>query len=122
MARVAAVPEHEAGHFGRLAYRLSRQRLGEVAEPLAMMAHYPKLLLGYAATLTRTPTEVADDLFNTPSEHFDWAQMVELAAAIAVENYRAWFNHAFGMGSQGFSEGSFCTMLETLTMTKGVKW
>ncbi len=47
MARIDRVPEREAGPFGRFAYRLSRRRFGEVAEPLAVMAHHPRLLLGY---------------------------------------------------------------------------
>ena len=47
MARVDKVPEREAGPFGRYAYRLSRRRFGEAAEPLTVMAHHPKLLLGY---------------------------------------------------------------------------
>lgn len=195
MARIAGVPEREAGPFGRLAYLLSRRRFGEVAEPLAVMARHPKLLLGYgllelvfersnlvderlkslavlkaatligcefcidigsalsqgggvteeqlrelpnceqsevftpleklalryAVALTKTPTEVPDDLFEALREHCDEAQLVKLTAAISLENYRARFNHAFGMGSQGFSEGSFCARPETLTMTKGVK-
>jgi AhpD family alkylhydroperoxidase len=47
MARIDDVPEREAGIFGRFAYALSRRRFGEVAEPLTVMAHHPKLLLGY---------------------------------------------------------------------------
>jgi hypothetical protein len=47
MARIDKVPEREAGPFGRFAHRLSRSRFGKVAEPLAMMAHHPRLLLGY---------------------------------------------------------------------------
>jgi alkylhydroperoxidase family enzyme len=69
--------------------------------------------------VTRTPTDVSDELFDALGEHFSAAQLVELTAAIALENYRARFNHAFGMGSQGFSEGSYCAVPETLTITKG---
>jgi hypothetical protein len=42
-------------------------------------------------------------------EYFVEAQMVELTAAIAWENHRARFNHALGLGYQGFSEGSYCS-------------
>jgi len=52
-------------------------------------------------------------------EHFSEAQLVELTATIALENFRARFNHAFGMGAQGFSEGSYCALPETLTTTNG---
>lgn len=191
MVRVAEVAEREAGPFGRLAYGLSRRRFGEVAEPLKVMAHHPRLLLGYgtlelafersnlldkglkslvvlkaatvvgcefctdigsalsraegvaeeqlralpnferseafsfleklvlryAVAMTKTPTEVTDELFDALREHFSEAQLVELTAAIALENYRARFNHAFGMGSQGFSEGSYCALPETPTTT-----
>jgi alkylhydroperoxidase family enzyme len=193
MARVDKDPEREAGPFGRYAYRLSRCRVGEVAEPLTVMAHHPKLLLGYgmmelgfessklvdehlkslavlkaatmvgyefcidigsalsraegvteeqlrelpafeqseafspleklvlryAAAATRTPADVPEELFDELREHFSEAQLVELTAAITLENYRARFNHAFGMGSQGFSEGSFCAVPETVTITAG---
>jgi hypothetical protein len=44
--------------------------------------------------------------------HFDEAQLVELTSAIALENYRARFNWAFGLESQGFSEGAYCVAPE----------
>jgi 4-carboxymuconolactone decarboxylase len=77
-------------------------------------SHLEKLVLRYAAAVTRTPADIPDELFDALREHFSEAQLVELTAAIALENYRARFNHAFGMGSQGFSEGSFCAVPETL--------
>ena len=33
---------------------------------------------------------------------FDEAAIVELTAAVAFENYRGRFNHALGIGSEGF--------------------
>lgn len=71
------------------------------------------VVLEYAEGTTRTPAVVAEDLFSALREHLDEAQLAELTAAIAWENYRARFNHAFGMGSQGFSEGAFCPLPET---------
>jgi hypothetical protein len=59
------------------------------------------------------------DLFGALREHFSDGQLVELTAVIALENYRARFNHAFGMTSQGFSEVSFCTISEKFTITTG---
>ena len=71
-----------------------------------------KLVLDFAVGMTRTPVEVSDDLFRRLRERFDEAQLVELANEIAVENYRARFGWAFGVGSQGFAEGSFCVRPE----------
>ncbi len=191
MARIEALPEREAGLFGRFAYRVSRRRFGKVAEPLAVTAHHPRLLLGYglfelalgrsrlvperlkwlgemkvativgcefcidigsalgrglgateeqlhglprfresgvfspleklvleyAEAMTRTPVRIPDDLFEALREHFNEAQLVELTAAIAWENYRARFNHALGLGSQGFSEGAYCPVPENVHPT-----
>jgi len=69
-----------------------------------------KLVLRYAVGMSRTPVEVSDELFNDLRTHFDEKQMVELTAAIAWENYRARFNHAFGIEAEGFSEGAACAL------------
>lgn len=71
-----------------------------------------KLVLEYAAGMSRTPPVVPDDLFGELRGYFDEAQMVELTAAIAWENHRARFNHVLGMGYQGFSGGSYCLLPE----------
>jgi len=71
-----------------------------------------KLVLQYAVAMTKTPVHVADELFNGLRAHFNEKQMVELTAMIAWENYRARFDHAFGIESMGFSEGSFCALPE----------
>lgn len=73
-----------------------------------------RLVLDYAVGMSRTPVEVPDELFARLREHFDEAQMVELTNEIAIENYRARFNWAFGIGAQGFSEGQFCVRPETV--------
>ncbi|MDX6642836.1 MAG: hypothetical protein QOD76_798 [Solirubrobacteraceae bacterium] len=64
-----------------------------------------RLVIDYAVGMSRTPVEVSDELFAQLREHFDEAQLVELTAAIATENYRGRFNHAFGLGSEGFADG-----------------
>ena len=71
-----------------------------------------KLVIEYAALMTQTPVEVPDTLFAALREHFNDAQLVELTAAIAWENYRARFDHALDIGAQGFSEGAFCVLPE----------
>jgi AhpD family alkylhydroperoxidase len=67
-----------------------------------------KAVLDYATGVSRSPVDVPDELFDRLREHFDEAQLVELTNVIALENYRARFNWAFGIEGQGFSEGAFC--------------
>lgn len=67
-----------------------------------------RLVLDYASGMSQTPVDVSDELFARLREHLDEAQLVELTSVIAVENYRARFNWAFGLAGQGFSEGAYC--------------
>ena len=78
----------------------------------AAFAPLEKLVLDYAVAMTNTPVEVPDALFARLRQHFADAQLVELTAAIAWENYRARFDHAFGIEAQGFSEGAYCPLPE----------
>jgi alkylhydroperoxidase family enzyme len=72
-----------------------------------------KLVLRYAVAMTQTPVEVPEDLFQQLQEHFNARQLVELTSAIAWENYRARFDHAFGIEAEGFSAGAFCPLPST---------
>lgn len=67
-----------------------------------------KLVVEYAEAMTRTPVDVPDELFERLRARFDEAQIVELTSVIALENYRARFNWALGIQSQGYSEGAYC--------------
>jgi 4-carboxymuconolactone decarboxylase len=69
-----------------------------------------KLVLRYAVAMSATPVEVSDELFAAVRQHFDDRQLVELTSAIAWENYRARFDHAFGCEAEGYSEGAFCPL------------
>jgi alkylhydroperoxidase family enzyme len=69
-----------------------------------------KLVLEYADGMTQTPVEVSDALFARLREKFSHAQLVELTATIAWENYRARFNHAFGIEAENFSEAAVCAL------------
>jgi len=60
--------------------------------------------------MTQTPVEVPETLFMKLREKFAEAQLVELTATLAWENYRARFDHAFGVEAEGFSEGSYCAV------------
>jgi 4-carboxymuconolactone decarboxylase len=71
-----------------------------------------KLVLDYAAGMSRTPVAVSDELFAELRRRFDERQLVELTNVIAVENMRGRFNLALGFGSAGFSEGMVCALPE----------
>ncbi len=92
---------------------------GASAEKIAALPNYrdselfsetEKLVLEYADGMTQTPVEVQDALFAKLREKFNDAQLVELTATLAWENYRARFDHAFSVEAEGFTEGSFCAM------------
>lgn len=67
-------------------------------------------MLEYADAMTRTPVEISEALFARLRERFNEAELVELTSAIAWENYRARFDHAFGIEGEGFSEGAVCAL------------
>ena len=52
--------------------------------------------------MTITGQKVTDELFAEVRRHFSEAQVVELTAAVALENFRSKFNVALGVESQGF--------------------
>jgi alkylhydroperoxidase family enzyme len=83
-----------------------------IYEQSAAFAPLEQLVICYAVLLTTTPVEVPDTLFAQLSAHFTSPELVELTAVIAWENYRARFNHALGIGAQGFSEGAYCVLTE----------
>ena len=69
--------------------------------------------------MSRTPSEVDDEMVARLREHFDDAQMVELTNVIAIENFRARFNHALGLEPQGFAEGAACVVPELAAAGNG---
>lgn len=76
----------------------------------ALFSELEKLVIEYAEAMTKTPVEVSGELFSALKRHFNEAQLVELTAVIAWENYRARFNHAFGIEAQGFARGAYCVL------------
>jgi len=76
----------------------------------ALFSETEKRVLEYADAMTRTPVEVPDALFAKLREKFTDAQLVELTATLAWGNYRARFDHAFGVEAEGFTHGSYCAM------------
>ena len=85
---------------------------GASAAKIAAVAQYrtsplfssaEKAGLALAEEMTHTPAEVSDATFAAAvRQHFSDVQLVDLAATVAVENYRARFNRAFAVESQGF--------------------
>ena len=57
--------------------------------------------LAVAEAMSSTPANVTDDLFAAVRVHFTDEQLVELAGAVAMENYRARFNRFFDVESIG---------------------
>ncbi len=74
-------------------------------ETSPVLTDLERLVLRYTAAMTITPVEVPDELFVRLGHEFDHRQLVELTSCIAWENYRARFDHAFGIEAEGFSEG-----------------
>ena len=69
-----------------------------------------RLVLELADALTSAPTHVSDELFARLRMSFAPPQLVELASAIAWENYRARMNRVFDVGSEDYAAGAFCPM------------
>jgi alkylhydroperoxidase family enzyme len=61
-----------------------------------------RVALEYAERITTTGQKVDDALFAELKKHFTEAQIVELTAAIAMENFRSKFNPPLGIEAQGF--------------------
>lgn len=61
-----------------------------------------RVALEYAERMTITGQRVDDALFARLKQHYTEAQIVELTAAIALENFRSKFNPALGIEAQGF--------------------
>jgi alkylhydroperoxidase family enzyme len=79
-------------------------------EDAAEFSGTEKLVLRYAVAMTNTPVGISEDLFEGLRRLFDDSQLVELTSAIAWENYRARFDHAFGIESEGFYQGGLCLL------------
>ena len=54
--------------------------------------------------MSQTPVDVTENIFTELKIYFKDAEIVELAATIAMENYRARFNRAFLIEAQGLDQ------------------
>lgn len=74
-------------------------------QDLAVFEHSPhfdrrdKAVLRFAEGMTKTPAEVSEDVFGQLASFFNPEQIVELTAAVALENFRARFNCALKVES-----------------------
>ena len=70
----------------------------------SLFSERERVVLEYAGAATLAPVEVSADCVARLHTHFNDAEIVELAAWVALENFRSRFNAGLGLRSQGFSE------------------
>jgi len=68
----------------------------------ALFSEAERVALDYAERITITGQQVDDALFARLKQHYSEAQIVELTAAVALENFRSKFNPALNIAAQGF--------------------
>ena len=80
------------------------EKLAEVASwrTSSLFSAMERVALEYAERITYTDQKVDDAFFAEVKKHFAEAQIVELTAAIALENFRSKFNPTLGVEAQGF--------------------
>ena len=74
-----------------------------------------RAVLDLASAMAMAPADVPPELLARLRQHFDETQLVELAAAIAWENYRARFNRVFAVAPVGFSANAVCAVPEHIS-------
>lgn len=69
-----------------------------------------RVVVDLAVAMTSDPVDVPSSLLDQLRGFLDEGQLVELAAAIAWENYRARFNRVFGVRPVGFAADAACVL------------
>ena len=64
-----------------------------------------RLVIELADALTNTPSDVSDELYARLRNQFSEEQLMQLAAQIAIENYRARWNRLFIVESDNLYQG-----------------
>ena len=79
-------------------------KLAEVAtwRDSRLFTEAERVALDYAERMTITGQRVDDELFARLRRHYTEPQIVELTAAVALENFRSKLNPALGVEAQGF--------------------
>ncbi len=97
------------------------RELGVTAEQIRDLPRYrespafseeERLALDIVVEMAKIPVEPPPELLECLRQRFDEAQLVELAAAISWESYRARFNRVFGVRPVGFCDGDLCALPE----------
>jgi alkylhydroperoxidase family enzyme len=85
---------------------ISDEQLVDLAcfEMSSQFSDREKAVLRYAEGMTRTPADVSAAAFSELERQFSTAQIVELTAMIALENFRSRFNRALEIASDDFCE------------------
>ncbi|TAJ38657.1 MAG: carboxymuconolactone decarboxylase family protein [Reyranella sp.] len=80
------------------------EKLAEVTDwrDSKLFSEAERLALEYAERITYTDRQVDDALVDKLKKHYSDGQIVELTAAIAMENFRSKFNPPLGIEAQGF--------------------
>ena len=88
--------------MGRKA-RLSRDEIADIVGfKDTLLEGREKLVIQLADALSATPAEVSEALWAELARAFKEEEIIELAALIGQENFRARFNRAFNVSSGGF--------------------
>ena len=74
----------------------------EKATSSELFSEAERAAIAYAEAMTITGQRVDDTLFARVRAVFDEDQIVELTAAVALENFRSKFNTALAIDAQGF--------------------
>lgn len=74
----------------------------DLFERSALFSDEEKAALRLAEAMCERSVNVPDSVFDELRKHFNDAQIVELVAMAALENYRARFNRALEVPSDGF--------------------
>jgi alkylhydroperoxidase family enzyme len=82
----------------------AEEKIRQVAEAATspLYSEGERTALEYAEAMTITGRTVDDALFARVRRHYSEAEVVELTAAAAIENFRSKFNVALGVEAQGF--------------------
>ncbi|HEY3067856.1 MAG TPA: hypothetical protein VGL09_18860 [Methylomirabilota bacterium] len=82
----------------------TEEKIARVADAATsdLFSEPERAALAYAEAMTITGRKVDDELFARVRRSFAEAAVVELTAAVALENFRSKFNVALGIEAQGF--------------------
>ena len=82
----------------------SEEKVRQVAEwrTSTLFSPFERDALEYTDRITVIGEKVDDELFGRLRRHFSEAQVVELTAVVALENFRSRFGPALGIAPQGF--------------------